>query len=131
MLVNQRYLRYRHAYLYTARRNEDGSPVFPDYARDYAALIRDLNLEPETNLTAEQITLRRQRLEPQLRTKRDQLRRNRDLLYLGTVIWYGLTLLDAYISAHLFDFDVSESLAVRMHGMPGHIVLSLHWKDIR
>ena len=128
LLVNQRYLRYRHAYLYTARQNEDGSPVFPDYARDYAALIRDLNLEPEANLTADEVALRRQRLEPQFRAQRDQLRRNRDLLYFGTVIWYGLTILDAYVSAHLFDFDVSESLAVRAHGGPGHIVLSLRWK---
>ncbi len=131
LLVNQRYLLYRHAYLYTARLNEDGSPVFPDYERDYEVLIRDLNLEPEANLTAEEIAARRQRLEPQLRAQRDHLRRNRDLLYFGTVIWYGLTILDAYVSAHLFDFDVSESLAVRVHGLPGHIRLSLRWKGIR
>ena len=38
LYTNDRYLLYRHAYLFTARENADGSPVFPEYADDYARL---------------------------------------------------------------------------------------------
>ena len=123
LLVNQRYLLYRHAYLYTARTHDDGSPVFPDYAADYAKLLRRLGLPPESGLSDQEIAARRARLEPQLRKQRDNLRRNRDLLYFGIGLWYGLSLLDAYVSAHLLDFDVSEDLALSLHGLPGTVAM--------
>lgn len=118
LYTNDRYLLYRHAYLFTARENEEGSPVFPDYAGDYARLLNDLGLPPESDLTDEEIASRRARLEPQFRAQRDNLRRNRDLLYFGTVFWYGLSVLDAFISAHLMDFDVGEDLTVFLHPAP-------------
>ncbi|MCY4675161.1 MAG: DUF5683 domain-containing protein [Bacteroidetes bacterium] len=127
LLVNRRYLLYRHAYLYTARTNEDGMPVFPHYAGDYAKLIRDLGLNPESSLMPEEIEARRARLEPQFRTNRDSLRRNRDLLYFGTIAWYGLTILDAYVSAHLAEFDVDESLTIQIVGGPEKLGLSITW----
>ena len=49
-----------------------------------------------------------------LRGPRDNFRRNRDLFYFGIGLWYGLTLLDAYVSAHLLDFDVSEDLTLAL-----------------
>jgi len=116
--TNSRYIRYGRAYLFTARTDTEGSPVFPEYAGDYAALLRDLNLQPETELTPEEIATRRARLEPQLRAQRDGLRRNRDLLYFAIIGWYGFTILDAFVSAHLLDFDVGEDLAVRLHIYP-------------
>ncbi len=119
LLVNQRYLLYRHAYLYTARMNDDGAPAFPEYAGDYARLLSDLNLEPESNLTEQEIVSRRARLEPQIRNQRDNLRRNRDLLYFGVALWYGLSILDAFVSAHLLDFDVGEDLALSLQSVPG------------
>jgi len=125
ILVNRRYLLYRHAYLYTARKNDDGTPVFPEYADDYAELLSDLALPPETALTPTEISDRRARLEPQIRKNRDNLRRNRDLLYFGTVLWYGLSILDAFVSAHLLDFDVGDELALSLRAIPG--ALFLHW----
>jgi hypothetical protein len=127
LLVNRRYRLYRHAYLYTARINQDGTPVFPHYASDYAKLIRDLGLNPESSLMPEEITARRARLEPQFRNNRDNLRRNRDLLYFGTIAWYGLTILDAYVSAHLAEFDVDESLTIRVVGVPEQLGLAFIW----
>ena len=126
-LVNRRYLRYRHAYLFTARLNQDGTPFFPEYGSDYASLLNDLNLAPESELTQAEIADRRARLEPQLRHQRDQLRRNRDLMYFSIVAWYGLTILDAYVSAHLFDFDIDESLSIKTHVRPGLVQLQVRW----
>ncbi|QXD14085.1 hypothetical protein GQ464_011510 [Rhodocaloribacter litoris] len=50
-----------------------------------------------------------------LRARRDNLRRNRDLTILALGLAYGLQILDAYVSAHLFDFDVGEDLTLRLH----------------
>lgn len=47
-----------------------------------------------------------------LRDERDLFRRNRDLLLIGSGLFYGLSVLDAYVSAHLVDFDVSETLTL-------------------
>lgn len=49
-----------------------------------------------------------------LRTQRDALRRNRDLTILLIGAVYALQVLDAYVSAHLLDFDVSEDLSLRV-----------------
>ncbi|HYQ57870.1 MAG TPA: DUF5683 domain-containing protein [Draconibacterium sp.] len=37
-------------------------------------------------------------------------RRNRDLLIISIVGFYGLNIIDASVDAHLFDFDISEDL---------------------
>ncbi len=118
LYANNRYLLYRHAYLFTARENTDGSPVFPEYADDYARLLDDLGLSPESEPLTEEDISRRARLEPQFRAQRDNLRRNRDLLYFGFVFWYGLSVLDAFVSAHLMDFDVGEDLTVALYPVP-------------
>lgn len=127
LLVNRRYLLYRHSYLYTARTNEDGTPVFPEYESDYSELLGDLGLSSESILMPDEVVARRARLQPQIRAQRDALRRNRDLLYFGTIAWYGFTVLDAYVSAHLAEFDVTGSLAVRVTGEPQQIGLTLTW----
>jgi len=127
LLVNRRYQLYRHAYLYTASVDSEGVPTFPEYKSDYFELLSDLNLRPESNLMPDEITSRRNRLEPQIRAQRDELRRNRDLLYFGIVAWYGLTIIDAYVSAHLSEFDVTESLSVQMSGGFDYLSLSFTW----
>ena len=72
---------------------------------------------------------RRNRLEPQFKAQRDNLRRNRDLLYFGIVFWYGLTVLDAFVSAHLLDFDVGEDLTVTFfpHPTASGLTATLRW----
>ena len=54
LYTNDRYLLYRHAYLFTARENADGSPVFPEYVDDYARLLDDLGLSPESEPLTEE-----------------------------------------------------------------------------
>lgn len=49
-----------------------------------------------------------------MRDQRDQFRRKRDLSLVGTGVFYALTLLDAYVSAHLLTFDVGENLSIRV-----------------
>ena len=40
-----------------------------------------------------------------------RFRRYRDLSIIGLVAWYGLSILDAYVDAQLFDFDISPDLS--------------------
>ena len=129
LYTNDRYLLYRHAYLFTARENADGSSVFPEYANDYARLLDDLGLSPESEPLTEEDISRRARLEPQFRAQRDNLRRNRDLLYFGFVFWYGLSVLDAFVSAHLMDFDVGEDLTVALYPVPAAsgLTVTVRW----
>ena len=49
-----------------------------------------------------------------LKEWQSQSRRNRDLAIAATVVVYALTLVDAYVDAQLFDFDVSEDLTLNV-----------------
>lgn len=49
-----------------------------------------------------------------LKEWQSQSRRNRDLAIAVTVVVYALTLVDAYVDAQLFDFDVSEDLTLNV-----------------
>ncbi len=53
-----------------------------------------------------------------IETRRNNFRRNRDLSSIGIGFVYGLAMLDAYVSAHLLDFDVEEDLSIRLHVSP-------------
>ena len=56
-----------------------------------------------------------------LRQQRDKLRRRRNLAIIGTGLFYAITILDAYVSAHLLTFDVDDNLSLRVEptGSPG------------
>ena len=41
--------------------------------------------------------------------------RNRDLAIAITALVYALTLVDAYVDAQLFDFDISTDLSLNVH----------------
>lgn len=49
-----------------------------------------------------------------LKGKKDYYRRYRDLSYIITVGVYALTMIDAYVDAQLFDFDISQDLSMRV-----------------
>ena len=44
----------------------------------------------------------------------DGFRRQRDLSVLGLLAWHGLTIIDANVDAHFFNWDVSEDLSLRI-----------------
>ena len=49
-----------------------------------------------------------------LKTVRDLHRRNRDLSYIVTVGVYAIWIVDAYVDAQLFDFDISPDISMRI-----------------
>ncbi len=49
-----------------------------------------------------------------LKDKKNYFRYYRDLSVILTVLWYGLGIVDAYVDAQLFEFDVSPDLSMRV-----------------
>lgn len=119
LTTNQDYLLHRHAFLYRVHEEMIGADStrtnpWPQYADDYARLTAQLTDGADISASV-------------LRSRRDALRRNRDLLYFGIGLWYGLSVLDAYVSAHLFDFDVGEDLSVALHPRPRGLAATLRF----
>ena len=50
----------------------------------------------------------------QIYSAKDFYRRNRDLTLYGSVLFYGVQIIDAYIDARLATFDVSDDLSLKM-----------------
>jgi len=51
-------------------------------------------------------------LKTALLKQQDYYRRNRDLLVISLVGFYGINILDASVDAHLMDFDISDDLTL-------------------
>ncbi len=49
-----------------------------------------------------------------LKSAQDNYRRNRDLSIIMTIGYYALTIVDAYVDAQLYDFDISPDLSMRL-----------------
>lgn len=49
-----------------------------------------------------------------LKSGMDQSRYYRDLSIIISVAYYGLTLIDAFVDAHLYDFDISTDLSMKL-----------------
>ena len=60
-----------------------------------------------------------------LRSRRDAARGSRDVAVVVTGAVYALQALDAYVSAHLLSFDVSDDLSVGVEPGPGGTALRL------
>lgn len=52
--------------------------------------------------------------ESQIKDYMDNLRRYRDLYIIGTVAFYAITVLDAFVDASLANFDISPDLSMRV-----------------
>ncbi len=88
------------------------------YLKAYVSLADD---DPSTNFFVEMLptgqtaeTVDRTWFLSALNTKQLNYRRNRDLAIIGAVAFYGLTFLDAYVDAQLYDFDISPDLSLRI-----------------
>lgn len=107
--LTQRYRLFRHANLYVIgdnRAGETGDNPYGHFKDDYDEAVRRLGGGQGTQVGGQQ-----------LRNLRDQYRRWRDLSILGTGLFYALSVLDAYVSAHLLSFNVgSVSVDVRPSG---------------
>lgn len=49
-----------------------------------------------------------------IKSKQDNFRRFRDLSIIATIGYYALTLVDAYVDAQLYDFDISPDLSLKL-----------------
>ncbi len=100
------YTEYRRAYLYAAYLQTTPHP-YASYRSTYEAL----GALPASIL----------------RQQRDRLRRNRDLAIMSIGVAYGLSILDAYVSAHLLDFDVSPDLSLSLYPGIRTLTARLMW----
>ena len=128
--ANQRYLLFDRAHLYGVGQQREGGNPYQQYERQFNEVKQDVFLGGTVRLR-------------EVRSQRDRFRRQRDLAILGAGLFYALTLLDAYVSAHLLTFDVGDDLAVRVrptglgsatahaneHGGPETFSRSQSWAD--
>lgn len=83
---NGEYQQYKEAYVYTA--NGETYPIDNPYVGKYN--------------------------QQQLQQGMDYYRRNRDLSLIISSLWYVLNIMEAYVDAHFFDYDISEDLTMRV-----------------
>jgi hypothetical protein len=108
--MNRRYVLYRHANLYKIGENQaegdNGANPYQRFEDEYNRVVQQLGGERIGDVSGRQ-----------LRQLRDKYRRWRDLSIVGTGLFYALTILDAYVSAHLLTFNVGDvALDVRPTG---------------
>lgn len=109
---NDRYLLYRRAALY--KQNEGTTPnPYAQFEDEYNTLESRIGGEIRANV---------------LRQQRDKFRRYRDLSIVGTGLFYALSVLDAYVSAHLLTFDVDQNLSIRTYPAAQGITARVRWR---
>ena len=100
-----RYDSYKSAYLDLYYDNQAGT-VTEDPSKSYIAVL------------PEGYTLTRvggaTRWMNMLYSQQNALRRSRDYMIVGMVVIYALTLIDAYVDAQLFDYDISPDLSINI-----------------
>ena len=101
---------------------------------DYTAYLNALEADPETpypansswdklmlpGKTAENYNASMQkRLQEQLKTKKDNYKRNRDLLYIVSGAIYAIQIIDATVFAHFYDFEINDDLSMNLRPSTG------------
>jgi len=81
----------------------DGNPETQDYLKIEAVRRINYDVDNPTDFN---------NLKNALSQRQDYYRRNRDLLIISFVGFYGLNIIDASVDAHLFDFDIGDDLTM-------------------
>lgn len=92
--------------------------MYVDYRKGYVDLM---DKDPNTNyfeyLLPEGVTLNNSNKDYYTRvikTKLDNYRRYRDLCIIASAVFYLLTIIDAYVDAQMFDYDISSDLSLEV-----------------
>lgn len=102
-MMQNRYSGYKQAYLDLYRDNEAGT-VSEDPSKSYIAVIPEgYDLSRVGGASTWMNTLK---------NRQSIYRRYRDYSIVATVVVYALSLIDAYVDAQLFDYDISPDLSL-------------------
>lgn len=106
MINQQSYSEYKTAYidLYNDYHSEDG--VSDDPSKSYNAIMPDGYTMSRYGGESSYLS--------KLEKQENSYRRYRDLSIVVTVVVYALSLVDAYVDAQLFDFDISPDLSMQV-----------------
>ena len=92
--------------------------MYVDYRKGYVDLM---DKDPNTNyfeyLLPECVTLNNSNKDYYTRvikTKLDNYRRYRDLCIIASAVFYLLTIIDAYVDAQMFDYDINPDLSLEV-----------------
>ncbi len=109
---NKMYQDYYHGYMdYMHDKAIFDNPEVPNpenWSTNWTDFITSGDYESYLNNSSFQETLRR---------RKDYFRRYRDLSIILAVGFYAITIIDAYVDAELFDFDISPDLSLRVEPM--------------
>jgi len=112
IITHQDYILYREAFQYKA------------YEELVVAGTRDTNPKASFKGSYDKVAAEFGAISSRpLETQRNNFRRSRDLSFVGIGLVYSLAMLDAYVSAHLLDFDVGENLNIQVSPQSGGIRL--------
>lgn len=115
---NDNYQLFKTGYIHLA----DDNPETQDYMKIEAVRRNNYDLTNPNQYN---------NLKTALLKQQDYFRRNRDLLIIGFVAFYGINILDASVDAHLMDFDISDDLTMSwqpsMVNMDNSLVYGLHF----
>lgn len=96
---NENYQLFRTGYQHLT----DDDPETQDYLKIEAVRRNNYDLNNPTQFN---------NLKTALSKQQDYYRRNRDLLFISIIGFYGLNIIDASVDAHLFDFDIGDDLTM-------------------
>ena len=107
---NKNYKDYSTAYfdlMYDVKNNPDN----PDkWSNSWQDIAKKNGYEPEKFITDT-------RWQDNIKRRKDYFRRYRDLSIIITAGVYAICMIDAYVDAQLFDFDISPDLSMRLEPM--------------
>ena len=122
-----KYTDYKNAYRDIVTDTNNGTYSADDTNKSYVAILPD-------GYTMSQVG-GRDGWTRSLSNKQNQYRRYRDISIVAAVVVYALSLVDAYVDAQLFDYDINEDLSLQLdpalyndpYGTSGEMRLALRF----
>lgn len=109
IVTNTRYYKdFRDAYAYAT----NAGPTTEEYALEYTRYPS--RFFPNSLVSYPPNDLPYRYSASQLLEGREYYRRNLEVSYIGTGLWYILTVVDATVDAHFFDYNISDDLSLKL-----------------